>query len=75
METLPLSKQWTPVREEWILSQWLLSILVENIGRARNQTSDLQFSSLQRHQLSYGAQFYSFENVDKDQSLPFLKSV
>ena len=53
--TKPLTKQWTVVREEWILLQWLSSILGKNIGQARNHTSDLLFSSRQRYQLSYGA--------------------
>ena len=45
---------WTEMREEWILSQWLSSILGNNIGRAGDQTSDLLFSSSQRYRLSYG---------------------
>ena len=48
--TKPMSKQQTAVREEWILSQWLSSILGKNIGQA----SDL-FSSLQCYWLSYRA--------------------
>ena len=50
----PLSKQQTVVREEWILSQWLSSILEKNIGQAGDQTSNLLFSSLQRYWLKYG---------------------
>ena len=30
----PVLKKWTAVREEWILLQWLSSILTKNIGRA-----------------------------------------
>ena len=45
----------TTVREECILLQWLSSILGKNIGRARDRTIDLLFSSPQRYQLSYGA--------------------
>ena len=40
---------------ECILSQWISSILGKNIGHARDQTSNLQFWSPQRYQLSYGA--------------------
>ena len=43
----PLSKQRTALREEWILSQWLSSILGKNTGRAGDRTSDLLFSSPQ----------------------------
>ena len=42
------------MREEWILSQWLSSILRKNIGRAEDWTSDL-FSSPQCYRLSFGA--------------------
>ena len=38
-------EQWTVVREEWILSQWLSSILGKNIGWARDRTGDLLFSN------------------------------
>ena len=31
-------------REEWILSQWLSSVLGRNIGRIENRTSDILFS-------------------------------
>ena len=41
-----LSKQWTAVREDWILLQWLSSIIGKNIGQARDWTSNLLFSSL-----------------------------
>ena len=53
--TQPLSKQWTAVREEWILSQWLSSVLEMNIGRAGDRASDLLFSSPQSYRLIYGA--------------------
>ena len=43
------------VREEWILSQWLPSILGKNTGWAGDRTSDLLFSSSQRYRRSYGA--------------------
>ena len=39
--TYPLLKQQTAVREEWILSQGLSSILGKNIGWAWSRTSDL----------------------------------
>ena len=35
----PVLEQWTMVREEWILSQWLQSILRTNIGRAMGLSS------------------------------------
>ena len=38
-------------------------ILRKNIGRAWDQTSDLLFSSLQRHQLSYGARLRAIESL------------
>ena len=41
LPTQPLLRQGTAVREEWILSQWLSSILRKNIGRAGDRTSDL----------------------------------
>ena len=53
--TKPLPKQHIAVREEWILSQWLSSILGKNIARAGDRTSDLLLSSQQRYRLSYGA--------------------
>ena len=53
--TYSLSKQQTAVREEWIMLKWLSSMLEENIGGARDQTSDLLFSSPQQYWLSYGA--------------------
>ena len=41
------------VREEWILLQWLSSILEKNTGQARDWTSELLFSSPQRYWPSY----------------------
>ena len=38
-----MSKQWTRVREEWVLSQWLSSVHGKNIGPAGDWTSDLLF--------------------------------
>ena len=40
--TWPLSKQWTVMRQEWILLQWLSSILKENIGQARDRSCEAQ---------------------------------
>ena len=51
--TLPLSKQWTAVREEWILSQRLSLILGKNNGWAGDRTNDLLFSGPPRLRLSY----------------------
>ena len=67
--TYPLSKLWTAMRGEWILSQWPSSILGKNIARAGNRTSHL-FSSPQHYQLSYGAwsiasNRYTFRMHDK----------
>ena len=47
---------------EWILSQWLSSILGKNIGRAGDRTSDLLFPSPQRYRPSYGARRSFIEN-------------
>ena len=51
------------MREELILLQWLSSILGNNIGRARDQTSGLLFSSPVRYPLSYGARLVKGENT------------
>ena len=51
-------KLWTVMREEWILLQWLSSVLRNNIGPAGDRTSDFLFSSPQGYQLSYGAWHY-----------------
>ena len=40
-----LSKRWTAVRAEWILSQWLSQFLGKSIDRWEVRTSDLLFSS------------------------------
>ena len=65
--TQPLSTKWRVVREEWILSQWLSSILGKNIGWAWDRTSDLLFSSLQHNWLSYGALQFKIESICKRQ--------
>ena len=57
----PMLKQRRTVREEWILLQWLSSILGKNIGRARDYTSNLLFSSWQCYQLSYEARHRTWE--------------
>ena len=44
------------MRAEWILSQWLSSILGKNVGQAGDQTSYLLFSSMQHYHLCYGTQ-------------------
>ena len=46
------------MREEWILSQHLSSILRKKISRAGDRTSDLLFSSPQCYRLSYRAWRY-----------------
>ena len=53
----------TAVREEWILSQLLSSILRKKIGRARERTSDLLFSSPQCYLLGYGARPHSTQET------------
>ena len=53
--TSPLSKDWTAVKKDRILSQRLSSILGKNIARAGDRTSDLLFLSLQGYRLSFGA--------------------
>ena len=42
-------------RHQWILSQWLSTILGKNIDRTGDRTSDLMSSSPQLYRLSYGA--------------------
>ena len=61
--TQPLSKQRTAVREEWILSQWLSSILGKNIGRAEDRTTNLLFSSPQRYRLRYEVRLFFEEET------------
>ena len=53
--TQSLLKQWTAMREEWILSQWLSLILGKNTAKAKDWTNNILFSSPVRYQLSYGA--------------------
>ena len=53
-------------REEWILSQWLSSILGNNIGQVRDRTNDFLFSSPQRYWLSNGARLDKMDRMDPD---------
>ena len=46
--TWPLSKQWTVVREKWIMSQWLSSILGKNIGWAGDRAAALPTEILRK---------------------------
>ena len=52
--TLTSSKQWTAVRDEWMMLQWP-SILGKNIDWAGDQTSHLLFSRPVHYWLSYEA--------------------
>ena len=53
--TCSSSKQWTVVREEWILSQWLPSIFGKTIGPAGGSNQRPPVLSPIHHRLSYGA--------------------
>ena len=72
---LPLWKQRTVVREEWILLQWLSSILRKNIGLAEDRTGNLLFSSLQHYRLSYVLANRKDQVNACQKSLVFLQTV
>ena len=61
LAVFPILKRWTSVREEWLLSQGLSSILGRNIDWAGDQTSDPVFLSPVRYPLSYGVERFSCE--------------
>ena len=71
--TFPVVKQWTAVAEQWILSQWLSSILWKNIVQPGDQTSNLLFSGPVRYWLNYGAWYVkSISYTDIQICLSFL---
>ena len=51
------------VREEWILMQWLSSILGENIGQVGDWTSDLLFSSPNATNWAMGLAFKEVKSI------------
>ena len=64
------------MREEWILSQWLSSILGKNIGRAGDRTSGPLPSSPQRYRLSHGARLQGIANIiDHEMAQPIQNGI